>query len=132
MYTSPTLTNANIKSIIINTIITIRFRLQFKLINKFIILPLLQEMKNEVMLAYKFNPLIVKVFIFRVKGNGLSLKLFSFCILQMSFSTVKRFCCKTKEICLISMYAFWKEANFSINRIYCLDCGEPHNLKATS
>ena len=35
MYRSPTLTNASIKSIIINTIITISFRFQLKEILKF-------------------------------------------------------------------------------------------------
>ena len=58
MYTSPTLKNANIKSIIINTIITIqgRFTKSFKKgrwlkaskINKFIILRLSEAMKNAV------------------------------------------------------------------------------------
>ena len=37
------------------------------------------------LLAYKCNPLIVKEFIFRVKENLLLAKLFSFCILQISF-----------------------------------------------
>ena len=51
MYTSPTLTNANIKSIIFNTIITTRhrFSLKEKKINKFIMLRLSKAMKNEVM-----------------------------------------------------------------------------------
>ena len=35
MYTSPTLTNANIKSIIINTIITIRLRFQLKEMSRY-------------------------------------------------------------------------------------------------
>ena len=35
MYTSPTLTNANIKSIIINTIITIPLRFQLKKILRY-------------------------------------------------------------------------------------------------
>ena len=66
-------------------------------------------MKNEV----------IPGFLFRVKIVRLWVKLFSFYILQMSFLTVKQFCWQTKEIFLISMDVFWKERNFTINRI-CL------------
>ena len=40
----------------------------------------------------KFNPLIVKLFLYSLKRNRLLAKIFSFCISHLSFFTVKRFC----------------------------------------
>ena len=49
-------------------LITLRW-LRASKINKFIILRLSEAMRNKFMLTYKCNPLIVKVFLFRVKKS---------------------------------------------------------------